>query len=599
MKSFFKNVLQHVVAQVIVGILLMGFAFLMLALLVASLGTSETPVPQRAVLVFNLNTRITDKPAQMDAQALLAEALDQGQGSSLYLHKVLENIRAAATDTRIRGLFLHGSLQTLDGSSSYAAIREIRAAIEDFKKTGKPVHAYAMSPDLRSFCLLASANHLALNPFGDLTLNGLSAEIPFYGTTLKKLGVGIQPVRTGKYKSAIEPYTRESFSEEAREQVQDLFDQRWLSILDQICAARNIEKNHLHELLEGEFHFAPDQAREAGLVDKVAPLQAVVQELIQVGAKDADSGSFVQIDLADYAESRSADNPFGSSDKVVAVTYVEGVIVEGESFEGYSGSSTLRRQLAELRDRPEVQALVLRVNSPGGSATASEVIRQSILDFQATNRPVVVSMGGMAASGGYWVSAPAQRIVAQPDTVTGSIGVFGMLLDLAGLSGKIGLTFDTVSTGEHISPYALSRPKNEDELAFVQQIVDDIYEDFLDNVSKHRGMERDAVHEIAQGRVWTGAQAKENGLVDELGGLGLAIQTAADLSGLVEYDLEHHPEEKTGMEVLAEMLGEDLSRARTRSPLESKLHGLQQQLQNLRAWNDPRSIYARLPFPIY
>jgi protease-4 len=284
---------------------------------------------------------------------------------------------------------------------------------------------------------------------------------------------------------------------------------------------------------------------------------------------------------------------------VVAVLYLEGVIVEGDSMKGYAGSSTIQRQLSELRNRSEVKSIVLRVNSPGGSATASEIIRQSILDFQATDRPVVVSMGGMAASGGYWVSAPAQRIIAQPDTVTGSIGVFGMLLDLEGLSGKIGLTFDTVSTGEHINPYALSRPKTEEELAFVQQMVDNIYEDFLNNVARHRDMEHDAVHAIAQGRVWTGAQARANGLVDELGGLGLAIQTAADLAGLAEFDLEHHPEEKTSLEVLAELLGEDLAKLRVPSKIEAQLHALQREIKGLRAWNDPRNIYARLPFPLY
>ena len=208
-------------------------------------------------------------------------------------------------------------------------------------------------------------------------------------------------------------------------------------------------------------------------------------------------------------------------------------------------------------------------------------------------------MGGMAASGGYWVSAPAQRIIAQPDTVTGSIGVYGMLIDLASLSGKLGLTFDTISSGEHINPYAVSRPKNDDEIAFVQEIVDEIYEDFLTNVAAHRGMERDAVHEIAQGRVWTGNQALENGLVDEIGGLEEAVETAADLAGIGDFQLEHHPEEKTSLEVIAEMLGEDLVHQRKLSLIEAQIHAMQNELKKLRAWNDPRNIYARLPYSIF
>ena len=599
MKSFFKNVLQHVVAQVIVGILLMGFAFVMMVSIIATIGMPETTVPKSAVLVFNLNTSITDSPSQSDAQDLIADALSDGNSSKLYLHKVVSTLRTAAKDKRIKGLLLQGNLRTVDGSSSYAAIREILTAVEEFKKTGKPVYAQVMSPDLRTYCLLSSANRLAMNPFGDLTLNGLSAEIPFYGTALKKLGVGIQPVRTGKYKSAIEPYTSESFSEEARTQMQDLFDHRWKSILGQISNAREIEESQLLGLLEEKFHFSPEEALNAGLIDDVATTQEVVKKLIKVSSKDSDTGSFTQINLSEYAESHEVKESANSSADVVAVLYVEGVIVDGESMQGYSGSSTFRRQIAKLRERDDVKAVVLRVNSPGGSASASEVIRQSILDYQSTNRPLVVSMGGMAASGGYWVSAPAQRIIAQPDTVTGSIGVYGMLIDLASLSGKLGLTFDTISSGEHINPYAISRPKKDDEIAFVQEIVDEIYEDFLTNVAAHRGMERDAVHEIAQGRVWTGNQALENGLVDEIGGLEEAVETAADLAGIGDFQLEHHPEEKTSLEVIAEMLGEDLAHQRELSLIEAQIHAMQNELKKLRAWNDPRNIYARLPYSIF
>ena len=599
MKSFFKNVLQHVVAQVIVGILLMGFAFVMMVSIIATIGMPETTVPKSAVLVFNLNTSITDSPSQSDAQDLIADALSDGNSSKLYLHKVVSTLRTAAKDKRIKGLLLQGNLRTVDGSSSYAAIREILTAVEEFKKTGKPVYAQVMSPDLRTYCLLSSANRLAMNPFGDLTLNGLSAEIPFYGTALKKLGVGIQPVRTGKYKSAIEPYTSESFSEEARTQMQDLFDHRWKSILGQISNAREIEESQLFGLLEEKFHFSPEEALNAGLIDDVATTQEVVKKLIKVSSKDSDTGSFTQINLSEYAESHEVKESANSSADVVAVLYVEGVIVDGESMQGYSGSSTFRRQIAKLRERDDVKAVVLRVNSPGGSASASEVIRQSILDYQSTNRPLVVSMGGMAASGGYWVSAPAQRIIAQPDTVTGSIGVYGMLIDLASLSGKLGLTFNTISSGEHINPYAISRPKKDDEIAFVQEIVDEIYEDFLTNVAAHRGMERDAVHEIAQGRVWTGNQALENGLVDEIGGLEEAVETAADLAGIGDFQLEHHPEEKTSLEVIAEMLGEDLVHQRKLSLIEAQIHAMQNELKKLRAWNDPRNIYARLPYSIF
>jgi protease-4 len=280
----------------------------------------------------------------------------------------------------------------------------------------------------------------------------------------------------------------------------------------------------------------------------------------------------------------------------VAVVYIEGTIVEGESFPGYTGSSTIQRVLSKLKKRDDVKAVILRVNSPGGSATASEIMQQAIRAFQESSRPVVVSMGALAASGGYWISAPAQQIYAQPETITGSIGVFGLLLNMKGLGEKIGLTWDNVSVGKHINPFTIARPKTEEEMAFVQKMVDDIYDTFITNVASHRNLDRDEVHDIAQGRVWSGSKALDIGLVDALGGLGQAIETAGDLVGLDDYAIEHHPKEMTSMELLAEFLGEDLVKTRTRSLAETQLNQLQRQLENLRAWNDPRNTYVRLPF---
>jgi len=596
MKLFFKSVLQQAAAQILAGILLMGFAFLIFAIIIGKLAVTEIDVQKQSVLVLDLNANITDTPEQFGPQDLMLEAM-QGSGTqSLHLYKILENIHAAAEDSKIQGLFLHGNLIAVEGGSGYAALREIRDAIKKFQKTGKPVYAYTLTPNLRTYYLVSCADHLIMNPFGDITLNGLSSEVTFYHGALEKFGIGVQPIRVGKYKSAIEPFTRKQFSEEGREQIEELLDDRWTSILKEISENRKLEPGALSKLLENSFHFKPAQALEAGLIDKVSTQQEVVEQLVEIGVEDEDSGSFRQIGLVDYAKSRSIESPSMSNKDKVAVVYIEGTIVEGESFPGYTGSSTIQRVLSKLKKRDDVKAVILRVNSPGGSATASEIMQQAIRAFQESSRPVVVSMGALAASGGYWISAPAQQIYAQPETITGSIGVFGLLLNMKGLGEKIGITWDNVSVGKHINPFTIARPKTEEEMAFVQKMVDDIYDTFITNVANHRNLEKDEVHDIAQGRVWSGSKALDIGLVDALGGLGQAIETAGDLAGLDDYAIEHHPKEMTSMELLAEFLGEDLVKTRTRSLAETQLNQLQRRLENLRAWNDPRNTYVRLPF---
>ena len=574
----------------------MGFVFLGFAIIIGNFAVTEIDIQKKSVLVLNLNANITDTPAQYGPQDLMLEAMQGGGNQSLHLYKILENINAAAEDSKIRSLFLHGNLIAIEGGSGYAALREIRDAIKKFKNTGKPVYAYTLTPNLRTYYLVSCADHLMMNPFGDITLNGLSSEVTFYHGAMEKFGIGVQPIRVGKYKSAIEPFTRKKFSEEGREQIQELLDDRWTSIINEISENRMFEPHVLNKILENSFHFKPAQALKAGLIDKISTRQQLVEQLVKIGVEDKESGSFRQIGLVEYGESQSIDKQMRSKKDKIAVVYVEGTIVEGESFPGYTGSSTIQRVLSKLKKREDVKAVILRVNSPGGSATASEIMQQAIRAFQESGRPLVVSMGALAASGGYWISAPAQQIFAQPETITGSIGVFGLLLNMEGLGEKVGLTWDRVSSGQQINPFTISRPKSDEELEFVQKMVDDIYDTFISNVANHRNLEKQEVHEIAQGRVWSGSKALDIGLVDSLGGLGQAIETAGDLAGLDIYEIEHHPKEMTGIELLAEVLGKDLVKARTRSLAETQLSQIQHQIINLRAWNDPRNAYVRLPF---
>ncbi len=602
MKAFFKSVLRQAAVQMLASLLILVIAFIFLMSLFSGLTSSNlaTPVESGSFLTINLSTKITDSPPAMDpAEMILQSVLDE-EGTGTHLYKVLEAIEAATKDPDIKGIYLHGNYMPYENSTGYAGLREIRDALLKFQKSEKPVFASAFSPNLQTYYLISSASHLFLNPFSDIQLNGIGGEYTFFAPALEKLGVGIQPVRVGKYKAAIEPFTRETFSEEAREQIQTILDERWETIFQEIAANRGMEEDKLRAILDKEFNFDSEEALEAGLVDQLATRSEIYAEVLKFGKWDEEIASFQQISLQEYTGAMDLELDAEEAENTIAVVYVEGAIINGRSSPGYAGSETLHRQLTKLSHRKEVKSIVLRVNSPGGSATASEIIQQALLDCKAKGKKLVVSMGATAASGGYWVSAPADRILAQPETITGSIGVFGMLFDIQKLGEKLGLTWDSVSTGQHINPYAISRPKTPEEIEEVQEYVDNIYQAFLENVADHRKLDADAVDAIAQGRVWSARQALENKLVDEIGGLQDAIQAGADQAGLHVFKVEHFPEDLSEMELLEKFIEENFSSLHQSSanPVQMEVRKLQNQLKSLQKWNDPKHIYARLPFEL-
>ena len=602
MKAFFKSVIRQAAVQMMASLLILVIVFIFLIGIFNGLTNSNlaTPVEPGSFLTIDLSTKITDSPPSLDPTEMILQSVLDDEGGGTHLYKVLEAIEAAAKDPDIKGIYLHGNYVPYENSTGFAGLREIRDTLLDFKKSGKPVFASALSPNLHTYYLISCASHLFLNPFSEIQLNGIGGEYTFFAPALEKLGVGIQPVRVGKYKAAIEPFTRESFSEEAREQIQTILDERWDIIFKEIAANRGIEEEALRQILENEFYFKADEALEAGLVDHLATRSKIYAEVLKYGKWDEKISSFQQTSLQEYTSAMDMEMAPDEKENTIAVVYVEGAIINGRSTPGYAGSETLHWQLAKLSHRKEVKSIVLRVNSPGGSATASELIQQALLDCKAKGKKLVVSMGATAASGGYWVSAPADRILAQPETITGSIGVFGMLFDIQKLGEKLGLTWDAVSTGQHLNPYAISRPKTPAELEEVQAYVDNIYQVFLENVANHRKLEADAVDAVAQGRVWTAQQAMENKLIDEIGGLQDAIQAAADLAGLHEFKVEHFPEDLSEMELLEKFLEENFSSIRQRStnPLQMQIHKLKKQLKSLHQWNDPKHVYARLPLEL-
>ncbi|HLP03441.1 MAG TPA: signal peptide peptidase SppA [Opitutaceae bacterium] len=595
MKSFFASFFGTLLA---LAVFVFGGFFLMFAgmMMMAALGQQQ---PQQTVekgsfLVLDLSTNITDAPSPFEGGGKLA-SLFGADGNRLQLRLVLEALRAARKDDRIQGLLLTGSLMPEDYGSGYAALRELRQALQEFRASGKTVIAYAENMDTRDYYLMSAASEVVLHPFGGVWMPGLASEPVFFAGTLEKLGVGVQVTRSGKYKSYAETWVRKDLSPEAREALQKLLDDVWDEIRTQSAEARKLSPAQLQALIEQPKIQVGEIAVKSGLVDRTAYWDEVLADL-KKRTKVGDERTFKQISLRAYA--KSAEKTHTGSDKV-AIVYAEGVIVDGEGAdEGQVGGDRFARQLRELRQDDDVKAVVLRVNSPGGSANASEVIQRE-LRLLREEKPVVVSMGSVAASGGYWISVYSDRIFAEPNTITGSIGVIGMLFNVKDLSQKIGVSYDVVKTGKFADAETISRPKTEEELQAIQTMVDWLYDSFIERVVEGRKLDAAVVREIAQGRVWSGTDAKRLGLVDEFGGLEAAIAYAAEKAKLGKnFGLREYPGKREFGEVLRELFEEssdDLVQAGLPGQLARRVKN---EVRTLEQFNDPRSVYLRLPIEL-
>ncbi|MCX6922312.1 MAG: signal peptide peptidase SppA [Verrucomicrobia bacterium] len=573
---------------------------LLLAIAVAILAPSGPKIEDKSVLVFNLNTQITDRPADERA-AMLARLLGD-RGATLQLRAATTALREAAQDKRISGLYLYGSLIPSGYSSGYGALKELRESIQDFQKSGKPVIAYIADADNRDYYVMSVANQILLNPLGGLAFRGLAAHGTFFKGAGDKYGIEFTPIRHGKYKSAIEPFTRENFSPENREQIQALIQTVWGEMLTAVATSRKIPTEQLQALVDTNGLIDIRTAKAAGLVTEAAYEAEAFDKLRQLTGTTAKDKQFPQVSLAQYAPvaQAAAARKHQGKDKI-AIVYAEGAIVDGEgdpSSQSQVAGEAFARLLRKVQERKDVKAVVLRVNSPGGSAEASDVILDELRRFKS-NRPVIVSMGTVAASGGYFISMAARRILAEPSTITGSIGVFGLGLNLKKLANDHGVTFDALQTGALADLGTLTRPMNPEEQAVIQKQVDYIYDEFVQRVARCRMLPTNRVDEIAQGRVWSGADALKIGLVDELGGLDRAIAVAAKEAKVgADYGVIEFPETKSLLEELSEAFGGEqppLAKNNLGSRIADKV---MTNWRWLSSFNDPHGIYARLPFEL-
>ncbi|MBW4545540.1 MAG: signal peptide peptidase SppA [Symplocastrum torsivum CPER-KK1] len=599
MRQFLKQTFASMVGS-LAGLILffsLGTGGLIFLLIAAASRDTGPQVKDKSVLVFDQSLSITDTDPTSSTSEAIGEALSGDSTTSITLRTVLDTLEKARKDERIVAVYLDGSKTSTGSGTGLATLKEVREALERFRKSGKKIIAYDVDLGEKEYYLSSVADTVILNPMGVMEINGFSSQPLFYTGALQKYGVGVQVIRVGKYKSAVEPFVLKKLSLENRQQTQSLLNDLWSEFITTVSKSRKTTPQQLQAIADTQGELMATQARQRGLVDQVAYLDQVVADLKKLTGSDEDDKSFEQINLATYSNVESNDSK-KSSDNKVALVYADGEIVDGQGGAQQVGGDSFARQLRQLRLDEDVKAVVLRINSPGGSATASEVIQREVR-LTREKKPVIVSMGDYAASGGYWIATGANHIFAEPSTITGSIGVFGLQFNVQKLANDNGITWDVVKTGRYADSSTVSRPKTPQELAIAQRSVNQIYYQFLNKVAESRKLPAQRVAQIAQGRVWSGQDAKQLGLVDDLGGIEDAINYAAKQAKLGNnWELQEYPEVRSLEERILKTFTDEAStqKAEQANPLTAEFMKLQADLALLKMMNDPRGVYARLPF---
>lgn len=597
MRDFIKYTFASLLGNLLGLIVISTFGIGGLIFLAISAANREEPGPRvenKSILVFDLSVNITDSRPNSSTSQALQQALSDEESDSLTLRSVLDSIDRATKDNRISAIFLQGT--SAGNANGFATLREVRDALERFRNSGKPIYAYDEDWSEGEYYLASVANTIYVNPLGGVELNGFSTQTTFFAGALEKFGIGVQVVRVGKYKAAVEPFERTQMSPENRQQTQKLLNDLWGEYRSTVGKNRQLTPQQLQQITDSQGVLMPKDAKNRKLVDKVAYFDEIVSELKKISGKEEDAQNFRQIPLDTYVKVGGTQEIYAGSSNRIAVIYAEGEIVDGQGTGRSVGGDRLAKQLRRLRLDKDIKAVVLRVNSPGGSATASEVIQREV-KLTRKVKPVVVSMGNIAASGGYWISTGADRIFAEPNTITGSIGVFGLLPNIQKVANNNGINWDVVKTGRYADAQSSIRPKTEQELALYRKVVQEIYEQFLTKVAESRNLSKQNVAQIAQGRVWSGLEAKKIGLVDQIGGIQDAITEAAKIAKLEKWEIDEYPKTRSLEEqILEKIIGVKATPPNPPDMITAEWQKFQQEIQIIRSLNDPKGIYARLPF---
>lgn len=573
----FGSLLGFVLAHVVLSIL--G-----IILLVFLIGSSSTSIPKNSVLELTLDANIEERSVDNFAYTVY------GQQPSIGLDDILRAITMAAKDKKIQGI----SLNLTAVSASPASMEEIRGALKEFKKSGKFVYAYSDSYTQGAYYIASVADKVYLNPQGSIDFRGMCMQTMFYKGLLDKLDVDVEIVKHGRYKSAVEPYFREDMSEASREQSLALVNSIWGTFCADIAASRKVSVEKLNEIADSMLISRGADALEYHLVDELNYRPAYNRDIRKKIGVSEDK-KITLVSLNDYKATWTDPVKKSSSDKI-AVVYAVGEIIDGVGNETVIGSTTLCNEIRRAYKDEKVKAIVLRVNSPGGSALASEVIWNEIEQAKAAGKIVVTSMGDYAASGGYYISSNSDAIVAEPTTITGSIGVFGMIPSVGNfLANKLGVTIDGVATNAHADALRGFRTMDEKESAYMQQSVDATYNTFLSRVAKGRGMTMENVDSIGMGRVWTGADAVKIGLVNKLGNLHDAIDLAAHKAGISDFEVVYYPKKKSFFEIVTEPENKD---RQIEANLRNELGEFYPAYAAMRQMRHLQGVQARLPMEI-
>lgn len=582
------------VAYAVISILLL--LVVPLVLYIALFGGPRVTVEEGIALVWAPTGDLVEKSTRSVPDALIRRVTEERRHESV-VRDLVDALDHAADDDRIELAFL--KLDELGGASP-GQLQDLTAAIRRFRESGKEVVAWAPAYDQAAYLLAAQADTVYLDPLGYVFLEGYGLYRQYFREALGKLGVEINVFRVGEYKSFVEPFTRNDMSPEARAANRAWLESLWQTYRRDTASSRGLEPDAITAYIEGFGdtlqEFAGDAARaalNAGLVDKLATVEEMRADMSELVGRDTRHGSFRQIFHRDYLRAARAEEAPPRTDSRIGLVVIDGPIVDGESVSGAAGGETVARMISRVRRDDHMAALVLRVNSPGGSVFASERIRREVALLRESGKPVIVSMAGVAASGGYWIAMNANRIWAQPATVTGSIGVFGIVPTFGGSLEKVGVHTDGLGTTSLAGAFRLTKPLSPEARQILQSGVEHTYNRFIREIAEARDMGIDAVDRVAQGRVWSGADAVRIGLVDELGGLHEAVAAAADAAGLRSGDYALEPVRPAddwrarlldllSIEAGGTWLPDWLARLSEDPTLRWLHHGL----------NDPRNLYA-------
>jgi protease-4 len=592
MSQFFKFLFASCLGTALALLLLVFIGIGWLGSLASAASESQkVAVKPNSVLTLDFQSQVPEK-----TNNLPMDPFDVEQADILGLNDIVAAIRQAKEDPDIKGIYLNPSMVAL-GKASAATVR---GALADFRTSGKFVIAYSNYYTQGAYYLASVADSVLMNPQGVVDFRGYSSTIAFYKGLLDKLEVQMRIFYCGKYKSATEPFRTDKMSEENRTQIREYLTALNDILMRDVALSRNVPEAELRQMADRYDGFSAQKALQGRLIDRTAyedEAIAAIKTKIGLGQKD----KLNRINVEDYFKSKGKKSDFSVKDKI-AVVYAEGSIQDGDEGEAgniYDGKYV--KMLRKIRQDASIKAIVLRVNSPGGSSLSSENILRELDLCKEAGKPVVVSMGDVAASGGYYIACHADSIFAEPATITGSIGVFGMVPILEKtMRNKLGITHDTVRTGRFSAFGSVVYDFSPEEAQIVQSRVDWIYQDFLQKVAAGRRKTPEQIHEVAQGRVWPGAKAKELGLVDELGGLDRAMAAAAKLANLEKYRTKEYPETKSGLEQFIEQLTRKKDRDEGVKAwlLREELGDLYPVYKNVQDFRHNQGILARMPFDL-